>query len=311
MGGSLADSVKENSLHELQQLAEVKEEDAAAATASAQSGQFMEQSPNNSLDQSLNQPQTWGLLFTENWGLGFGESGKQPTGNSSAEELAKYNAYYVADTEEKKIYLTFDCGYENGNTEAMLDALKKHNAKATFFVVGHYLETAPDIIKRMVSEGHTIGNHTYHHPDMSKISDAATFQKEMDEVRTCYQELIGEEMPMYYRPPQGKYSLSNLQMARDLGYSTFFWSLAYVDWNVDDQPAKSVAMEKLTKRVHPGAVVLLHNTSKTNAEVLDELLTEWEKMGYSFGTLEELLNSNEKSMESTPQDVPSENVKKL
>jgi len=290
----------------LQKLAEVKEADTAAA-ASAQSGQVL----NPSMESTLNQPQTWGLLFTENWGLGFGESGKCPTGNSSAEELAKYNAYYVADTEEKKIYLTFDCGYENGNTEAMLDALKKHNAKATFFVVGHYLETAPDIVKRMVSEGHTIGNHTYHHPDMSKISDAAAFQKEMDDVRTCYQELIGEEMPMYYRPPQGKYSLSNLQMARDLGYSTFFWSLAYVDWNVDDQPAKSVAMEKLTKRVHPGAVVLLHNTSKTNAEVLDELLTEWEKMGYSFGTLEELLDSNGKSQESKPENLPAADVKKL
>lgn len=302
LGGSLADSVKENSLNELQQLAEIKEDDSATA-ASAQPGQAL----NQSSGQSLNQPQTWGLLFTENWGLGFGESGKCPTGNSSAEELAKYNAYYVADTEEKKLYLTFDCGYENGNTEAMLDALKKHNAKATFFVVGHYLETAPDIVKRMVSEGHTIGNHTYHHPDMSKISDAATFQKEVDDVRTCYKELIGEEMPMYYRPPQGKYSLSNLQMAKDLGYSTFFWSLAYVDWNVDNQPAKSEAMEKLTKRVHPGAVVLLHNTSKTNAEVLDELLTEWEEMGYTFGTLDELLSADE----STPHNTPTTDVKKL
>ncbi len=312
LGGSLADAVKENSLNELEQLVTVEttgdsglvnnietSQKAGTAAASAQPS------------QTLNQPQTWGLLFTENWGLGFGESGKCPTGNSSAEELAKYNAYYVADTEEKKIYLTFDCGYENGNTEAMLDALKKHNVKATFFVVGHYLESAPDIVKRMVAEGHTVGNHTYHHPDMSQISDAAAFQKEMDDVRSCYKELIGEEMPMYYRPPQGKYSLSNLQMAKDLGYSTFFWSLAYVDWNVDDQPAKSVAMEKLTKRVHPGAVVLLHNTSKTNAEVLDELLTEWEKMGYSFGTLEELLDSASPNAESVPQTISNTDVKKL
>lgn len=308
LGGSLADAVKENSLNELEQLATVKTaENSEAAEVSAQPGQTM----NQSVSLSLNQPQTWGLLFTENWGLGFGESGKCPTGNSSAEELAKYNAYYVADTEEKKIYLTFDCGYENGNTEAMLDALKKHNVKATFFVVGHYLESAPDIVKRMVEEGHTIGNHTYHHPDMSKISDAAAFQKEMDDVRSCYKELVGEEMPMYYRPPQGKYSLSNLQMAKDLGYATFFWSLAYVDWNVDDQPAKSVAMEKLTKRVHPGAVVLLHNTSKTNAEVLDELLTEWEKMGYSFGTLDELLNSAIPGSESVPKTTSDMDVNKL
>lgn len=238
---------------------------------------------------SLQQSQTWGLLFTENWGLGFGESGKCPTGNSSAQELQKYNAYYVEDTKEKKIYLTFDCGYENGNTEAILDALKKHNISATFFVVGHYLESAPELVKRMVDEGHTLGNHTYHHPDMSKISDAASFQKEMDDVRSLYQEITGLEMAMYYRPPQGKYSVANLQMAKELGYSTFFWSLAYVDWNVDSQPSHEEAFEKLTKRIHPGAIVLLHNTSKTNGEILDELLTKWEDMGYSFGTLEELL----------------------
>ncbi len=236
----------------------------------------------------LDSAEIWGLLFTENWGLGFGESGSCPTGNSSAEELKKYNAYYVGDTSEKKIYLTFDCGYENGNTGVILDALKKHNVPATFFVVGHYLETAPDLVKRMVEEGHTVGNHTYHHPDMSKISDQETFQKEMDSVRALYQEVTGQEMPMYYRPPQGKYSTSNLQMAKDLGYSTFFWSLAYVDWNVDQQPSHEEAFEKLTKRVHPGAVVLLHNTSKTNGEILDELLTKWEEMGYSFGRLGEL-----------------------
>lgn len=240
---------------------------------------------------SLQQSQTWGLLFTENWGLGFGESGKCPTGNSSAQELQKYNAYYVQDTKEKKIYLTFDCGYENGNTEAILDALKKHNVSATFFVVGHYLESAPELVKRMVDEGHTLGNHTYHHPDMSKISDAASFQKEMDDVRSLYQEITGQEMAMYYRPPQGKYSVANLQMAKELGYSTFFWSLAYVDWNVDSQPSHEEAFEKLTKRIHPGALVLLHNTSKTNGEILDELLTKWEDMGYSFGTLDELIEA--------------------
>ena len=237
---------------------------------------------------SLQQSQTWGLLFTENSGLGVGESGKCPTGNSTAEELQQYNAYYVGNTEEKKLYLTFDCGYENGNTEAILDALKKHDAPATFFVVGHYLESAPDLVNRMVAEGHTVGNHTYHHPDMSKISDAASFQKEMDDVRNLYKEVTGEEMRMYYRPPQGKYSIANLQMAKDLGYSTFFWSLAYVDWNVDSQPSHEEAFKKLTGRVHPGAVVLLHNTSKTNGEILDELLTKWEDMGYRFGRLEEL-----------------------
>lgn len=233
------------------------------------------------------------LPGTENWGLGFGEKGAKPTGNASVAEMKKYNAYYMAEGEEKKIYLTFDCGYENGNTEAILDALKNHNAPATFFVVGHYLESAPDLVKRMVKEGHAVGNHTYHHPDMSKISDQAAFQKEMDDVRALYQEVTGQEMPMYYRPPQGKYNAENLKMAQNLGYATFFWSLAYVDWNVDDQPTHEEAFSKLTSRVHPGAIVLLHNTSKTNGEILDELLTKWEEMGYTFGTLEELLTPPE------------------
>ena len=226
---------------------------------------------------------------TENWGLGFGESGTQPTGNESAETLKKYDAYFVGGSKEKVIYLTFDAGFENGNTEPILDALKKHNAKGTFFVVGHYLETAPELIKRMVEEGHTVGNHTYHHPDMSKISDKAAFTKEMQDVEALYKEITGEEMVHYYRPPQGKYSTSNMQMAKELGYHTFFWSLAYVDWYQDKQPSHEEAFNKLLNRIHPGAIVLLHSTSQTNGEIMDELLTKWEEMGYRFGTLDELL----------------------
>lgn len=233
-------------------------------------------------------------MKTENWGLGFNgvAEGGQPTGNASAEELKKYDAYFVGSADEKVIYLTFDCGYENGNTEAILDALKKHNVKATFFVVGHYVASAPELLKRMVEEGHTVGNHTYHHPDMSAISDLSSFKKEMDDVAGAFKEVTGTELSMYYRPPQGKYSTDNLKMAQQLGYSTFFWSLAYVDWNADAQPTHEEAFNKLTGRIHPGAVVLLHNTSKTNGEILDELLTKWEDMGYRFGTLEELINSS-------------------
>ncbi len=229
------------------------------------------------------------ILKTENWGLGFGKQGQKPTGNASAAELAKYNAYFCAEGEEKVLYLTFDCGYENGNTEPILDALKKHNAPATFFVVGHFLESAPDIVKRMVEDGHTVGNHTYHHLDMSKLSDRSSFKKELDDVSALFKETTGTELSMYYRPPQGKYSINNLQMAQELGYSTFFWSLAYVDWNQDDQPSHEEAMKKLCGRVHPGAIVLLHSTSKTNGEILDEVLTKWEEMGYSFGRLEDFL----------------------
>ena len=224
-----------------------------------------------------------------NWGLSFQEKGKAPVGNAEADELKKYNAYYVDDTEEKVIYLTFDAGYENGYTPAILDALKKHQAPATFFLVGNYLETSPDLVKRMAAEGHSVGNHTYHHPDMSRISTAESFSKELQDLEKLYQQITGEPMKKYYRPPQGKYSQSNLRMANDMGYHTFFWSLAYVDWYEDKQPSKEEAFKKLLGRIHPGAVVLLHSTSKTNGEILDELLTKWEEMGYHFAPLDNLV----------------------
>ena len=155
-------------------------------------------------------------------------------------------------------------------------------------MVGNFLETSPELVKRMVEEGHTVGNHTYHHPDMSQISDMESFSKELEDVEKLYQEITGKEMVKFYRPPQGKYSSKNLQMASELGYHTFFWSLAYVDWIQDQQPTKEQAFEKLIPRIHPGAVVLLHSTSSTNAEILDELLTKWEEMGYHFAPLSEL-----------------------
>ena len=234
------------------------------------------------------------IAGSQDWGLGFSEKGKPPTGMETVEELEKYQTYFLGDTSKKRIYLTFDAGYENGNTEPILEALKKHNAKATFFVVGHYLESAPELVKRMVEEGHTVGNHTYHHYDMSKISDRASFEKEMELVEKKYREITGQEMIKYYRPPQGKYSKENLKMAQELGYHTVFWSLAYVDWNQDAQPSHEEAFEKLLSRIHPGAIVLLHNTSSTNGEILDELLTKWEKEGYSFGTLEEVIDQKVK-----------------
>ena len=231
------------------------------------------------------------VSYSENWGLGFGASGTQPTGNASAKELAEYDAFYIGNADEKTIYLTFDCGYENGNTGAILDALKKHNAKATFFVVGHFLETSPDLVRKMVEEGHTVGNHTYHHPDMSEIADVSSFQKEVEDVKLLYEEITDKEMVKFYRPPQGKYSESNLKMAKELGYYTFFWSLAYVDWYQDQQPSKEEAFEKLLNRIHPGALVLLHSTSATNAQILDELLTRWEEMGYQILPLQDLVKS--------------------
>lgn len=224
-----------------------------------------------------------------NWGLGFGEPGTPPSGNASMDELKKYNATYRQDTKEKVLYLTFDAGFENGNTAPILDALKKHKAPATFFLVGHYLDSSPELVKRIVKEGHTIGNHTYHHPDMSKIVSKDKFQKELESLETLYQEIIGEPMPKYYRPPGGAYSQGNLEMANELGYHTFFWSMAYVDWYQENQPTKEEAMKTLMDRLHPGAIVLLHSTSQTNAQIMDELLTKWENMGYRFESLDQLL----------------------
>lgn len=225
---------------------------------------------------------------SENWGLGFGTEGKPPTGNASAEELKKYNAYFIGDTTQNTIYLTFDCGYENGNTEPILDALKKHDVKVTFFVVGNFLEASPEIVKRMIAEGHTVGNHTYHHLDMSSISSMDAFKKETQDVENLFEQITGTPITKFYRPPQGKYNIENLKMAQELGYHTFFWSLAYVDWYQDKQPTKDEAFGKLLKRIHPGAIVLLHSTSSTNAQILDELLTKWEEMGYTIKPLTEL-----------------------
>lgn len=220
------------------------------------------------------------------WGLSFQTEGAPPVANASQEYLRNFDALYVGDANQKEIYITFDAGFENGNTERILDALKKHGVKATFFLVGNYFETQPELVKRMAEEGHTIGNHTYSHPDMSKISDIQSFQTELQKNEALYRDILGSEMPKLYRPPQGKFCEENLKMAQQLGYSTVFWSLAYVDWYTDDQPTPEQAFSKLLPRIHPGAVVLLHSTSSTNAEILDELLTKWEETGYSFGDLE-------------------------
>ena len=220
-----------------------------------------------------------------NWGLSFQKEGEPPIANATSEYLSEFDSVYCMPGDEKVLYITFDAGFENGNTEVILDALKKHNVRATFFLVGNYLETQPELVRRMVEEGHTVGNHTYSHPDMSKIGDKESFKNELQKNEVLYKEVTGQEMPKLYRPPQGKFCESNLKMAKELGYHTVFWSLAYVDWYENDQPTHQQAFDKLIPRVHPGAVVLLHSTSKTNGEILDELLTKWEELGYRFGDL--------------------------
>jgi len=222
------------------------------------------------------------------WGLSFRQEGQPPTGPAESRELYNLNAAYLGDTTQKVIYLTFDAGYENGCTEKILDVLKAHNVKAAFFLVGNYIEKNPDLVRRMVDEGHIVGNHTMHHYDMSKLSDKAAFQKELTDLEELFYSVTGKEMPKYYRPPQGIYSQKNLETAKEMGYKTVFWSLAYADWDNNAQPSKEQAFNKLLPRIHNGAVVLLHSTSKTNAEILNELLTKWADMGYRFASLDEL-----------------------
>ena len=232
-----------------------------------------------------------GALETGSWGLSFRQEGTPPIGNAGRDQLARYNAAYIGNTEEKVLYLTFDAGYENGCTAQILDVLKANEVPAAFFLVGNYIEKNPDLVRRMVNEGHTVGNHTMHHYDMSKLSDKAAFSKELTDLEALYRDTIGSEMPKFYRPPQGIYSEENLKMAQELGYQTVFWSLAYVDWKNDAQPTKEEAFSKLLPRTHSGAVVLLHSTSRTNAQILNELIGKWKELGYRFGTLDELFQT--------------------
>lgn len=233
------------------------------------------------------------LLFspavaTGAWGLSFPREGQSPQAAVSADALKKYDAAYIGDTTQKVLYLTFDAGYENGCTEKILDILQKHQVKAAFFLVGNYIEKNADLVRRMVNEGHIVANHTMHHKNMSQISDKDSFSKELTDLEQLFFDTTGKQMPKFYRPPQGVYSQENLRQAKELGYKTVFWSLAYVDWNNDSQPTKEYAFSKLLPRTHNGAVVLLHSTSQTNAEILDELLTKWEAEGYYFETIDKL-----------------------
>ena len=215
-----------------------------------------------------------------NWGLGFDEEGKRPTGNASIEQLKKYNAYYAQNTDSKILYLTFDAGYENGNTPAILDALKNHNCPATFFVVGNFIADNPKLIQRMISEGHTVGNHTMTHPDMSKISSVQAFQNELSSVEQLYKNITDQDMPKLYRPPRGIYSTENLTMAKNLGYSTFFWSLAYVDWIQDQQPSKEEAFDKLLSRIHPWC----HRSLIIHLQQMQKFLTNFLANGKKWDT---------------------------
>lgn len=203
--------------------------------------------------------------------------------------IGEYGGYYLDEKpKDKVIYLTFDAGYENGNVAKIADTLKKHNATAAFFVLENLIKKEPELIKRLWEDGNLICNHTAHHKDMTRITDIETFSSELKELEEVCKEYTGVEMAKYYRPPEGKFSEENLAFACELGYKTVFWSLAYADWDNNAQPDPVEAKQKLLSNTHDGMVLLLHPTSATNAEILDSLMTEWERLGYRFGDLNEL-----------------------
>lgn len=206
----------------------------------------------------------------------------------SASFLEENAAYYLGNTSEKVIYLTFDEGYENGNTGKILDILKELTVPAAFFVVKPYIDKEPELVKRMVSEGHIVGNHTVHHPSMAQIHDSEKFKAELTGVEDAYKELTGEEMPKFFRPPMGKYSKESLEMTKNLGYKTIFWSFAYKDWLVNNQPSESRGIEKITNGSHPGCIMLLHAVSDTNTKILKQVIKTLQDSGYEFKSLNDL-----------------------
>lgn len=218
---------------------------------------------------------------------------KQPHPDPTYSYIEKYDCYYVdkkhGDTaEDKVLYLTFDAGYENGNVEKILDVLHEEQVPGAFFVLSHLVADNTGLVRRMREEGHLVCNHTARHRDMTKCTDKAAFEKELNALASLYKEKIGEEMPKYYRPPEGKLSEQNLQFLRDLGYKTIMWSFAYADWDNDRQPDPVAAKEKIMTYTHNGAIILLHPTSATNAAILKDCIKTWKEQGYRFGTLDEL-----------------------
>ncbi len=224
-----------------------------------------------------------------NWYFVKRENEKTPEPpKESASFFSEYGAYYVGDTNSKVLYLTFDEGYENGNTPKILDILKEEQVPAAFFVVKPYIKQEGDIVKRMVEEGHLVCNHTSHHPSMATIKDNEKFKLEFTEVEDEFKKLTGTDMPKFFRPPMGKYSKNSLKKTQDLGYKTIFWSFAYKDWLVDNQPNETTAIKKIVNGAHPGAIILLHAVSNTNAKVLKSVIQELKSQGYEFKSLNEL-----------------------
>ena len=227
-----------------------------------------------------------------NWYCKRTKDHSQPSLPKEFEFISSYNAHYIDVTNCKKIYLTFDAGYENGNVEKTLDVLKENGVPGAFFILSNLISSSPELVKRMADEGHLVCNHTSKHKDMSKITDVESFKKELDALECLYKDTTGKEMSKYFRPPEGKFSARTLEIANELGYKTIFWSFAYADWDNNSQMSEGAAKAKIMDNIHNGAVILLHPTSSTNASILGDIIKELKAEGYEFGTLDELVQNN-------------------
>ncbi len=223
------------------------------------------------------------------WGFTKGSNGKQAEAGERYDGiLEKYEAFYKGSPDQKILYVTFDNGYENGYTGKILDILKKEKVPATFFVTGHYLESATDLAKRMVDEGHIIGNHSWSHPDLTQVSDEQ-IKKELLKVKEEVARLTGQKEMQYLRPPRGILSERTLKVAKDEGYLHVLWSLAFKDWLINQQKGWKYSYDNIMAQVHPGAVLLLHTVSKDNAESLEKVIQDLKKDGYVFKSLDDFM----------------------
>ena len=212
---------------------------------------------------------------------------KRPELDAGLKYITEYNACCLGP-DEKVIYLTFDAGYENGNVERIVDTLDKHNAKGTFFVLENIIRRNTDLIIKMAEHGHTVANHSMRHKNMANMT-LSECEAELYGLEKLYNELTGYTMAKLFRPPEGNFSRTLLDNVSKLGYKTVFWSFAYADWDNNKQPSPEYAVKLILDNTHNGEIILLHPTSKTNADILDRLLTEWENTGFRFGSLTELL----------------------
>ncbi|WP_249872805.1 delta-lactam-biosynthetic de-N-acetylase [Oceanobacillus saliphilus] len=224
------------------------------------------------------------------WGYKKNSEHRIPEIGSYQQLLEKYGAYYVDDSGAKNIYLTFDNGYEQGYTAEILNVLKKESVPATFFVTGHYVKSEPELIKKMVDEGHTIGNHSYHHPDFTILTKDA-IKKELETLESAVAEVSDQKEIKFLRPPRGVFNENTLQWANELGLVHIFWSLAFTDWDVSKQKGSEYAYDQIMAQMHPGAIVLLHAVSSDNAEALERIIQDLKKQGYTFRNLDDLLIS--------------------